>query len=119
MKVGERAPLYAVSSGKIALSKMSSAEFDDYLRTLTFDAITPHTITSKRRLREEMPVVRQSGFAYSREEFTPGITGNSKDSFIDTLSIRGILTNDFGVGGDPSVGVFKNDLYQGRNGAVQ
>jgi len=50
--------------------------------------------------------------------FTPGITGDSKDSFIDTLSIRGILTNDFGVGGDPSVGVFKNNLYQGRNGAV-
>jgi len=50
--------------------------------------------------------------------YTPGITGNSKDSFIDTLSIRGIVTNDFGVGGDPSVGVFKNNLYQGRNGEV-
>ncbi len=51
-------------------------------------------------------------------KFTPGITGDSKDSFIDTLSIRGIITNDFGVGGDPSVGVFKNNLYQGRNGEV-
>jgi iron complex outermembrane receptor protein len=51
-------------------------------------------------------------------KFTPGITGDSKDSFIDTLSIRGIVTNDFGVGGDPSVGVFKNNIYQGRNGEV-
>ncbi len=51
-------------------------------------------------------------------KFTPGITGNSKDSFIDTLSIRGIVTNDFGIGGDPSVGVFKNNIYQGRNGEV-
>jgi len=50
--------------------------------------------------------------------FTPGMTGNSKDSFIDTLNVRGVLTNDFGVGGDPSVGIFKNNLYQGRNGAV-
>ncbi len=75
MKVGERGPLYAVSSGKIALSKMSSAEFDDYLKTVTFEAITPQTITAKRRLREEMMAVRQSSFAYSREEFTPGITG--------------------------------------------
>ncbi len=50
--------------------------------------------------------------------YTPGITGNSHDSFIDTLSIRGIITNDFGVGGDPSVSIFKNNLYQGRNGAV-
>lgn len=50
--------------------------------------------------------------------FTPGMTGNSKDSFIDTLNVRGVLTNDFGVGGDPSIGIFKNNLYQGRNGAV-
>lgn len=50
--------------------------------------------------------------------FTPGITGNSLDSFIDFVNVRGILTNDFGVGGDPSVGFFKNGLYQGRNGAV-
>lgn len=51
-------------------------------------------------------------------KFTPGLTGNSADSFIDVLSMRGILTNDFGVGGDPSIGLFKNGLYQGRNGAV-
>ncbi len=50
--------------------------------------------------------------------FTPGVTGNSQDSFIDTLQVRGILTNDFGVGGDPSIGFFKNNIYQGRNGAV-
>lgn len=50
--------------------------------------------------------------------YTPGLTGNSKDSFIDTLQIRGINTYDFGVGGDPSIGFFKNGLYQGRNGSV-
>ena len=50
--------------------------------------------------------------------FTPGVTGNSFDSFIDQISIRGIITNEFGVGGDPSIGFFKNGLYQGRNGAV-
>ncbi len=50
--------------------------------------------------------------------YSPGVTGNSKDSFIDAVAIRGIRTQDFGVGGDPSVGFFKNGLYQGRNGAV-
>ncbi len=50
--------------------------------------------------------------------FTPGISGNSFDSFIDFVNVRGIVTNDFGVGGDPSVGFFKNGLYQGRNGVV-
>ncbi|MBP6725005.1 MAG: TonB-dependent receptor, partial [Halioglobus sp.] len=49
---------------------------------------------------------------------TPGVTGNSKDSFIDVVSVRGIITNDFGVGGDPSIGLYKNYLYQGRNGSA-
>lgn len=51
-------------------------------------------------------------------KFAPGFAGDSKDSFIDYINIRGISTNDFGVGGDPSVGFFKNGLYQGRNGVV-
>lgn len=50
--------------------------------------------------------------------FTPGVTGNSKDSFIDYVSVRGIRTVDFGNGGDPSVSFYKNGLYQGRTGAV-
>ncbi len=50
--------------------------------------------------------------------FTPGVTGNSQDSFIDAISVRGIRTQDFGVGGDPSAAFFKNELYEGRNGAV-
>ena len=50
--------------------------------------------------------------------FSPGVTGNSHDSFIDAISIRGVRTQDFGVGGDPSAAFFKNNLYEGRNGAV-
>jgi iron complex outermembrane receptor protein len=49
--------------------------------------------------------------------FTPGVSGNSKDSFLDTIAVRGITTNDFGNGGDPSLGVYKNGFYQGRNGS--
>ncbi|SEA18790.1 TonB-dependent receptor [Microbulbifer marinus] len=50
--------------------------------------------------------------------FTPGVTGNSQDSFIDAISLRGIRTQDFGIGGDPSAAFFKNDLYEGRNGSA-
>ncbi len=51
-------------------------------------------------------------------DFTPGFAGKSKDSFVDTISVRGIVTNDFGVGGDPSIGIFKDGVYQGRTGAA-
>lgn len=51
-------------------------------------------------------------------KFSPGFAGNTQDSFIDYVNVRGISTNDFGVGTDPSVAFFKNGFYQGRNGAV-
>jgi len=51
-------------------------------------------------------------------QFTPGISGNTKDSFLDFVSVRGIRTIDFGNGGDPSVSLYKNGLYQGRTGAA-
>ena len=51
-------------------------------------------------------------------KFSPGITGNSQDSFLDTITVRGISTNDFGNGGDPSIGLYKNGNYQGRNGSA-
>ena len=49
--------------------------------------------------------------------FTPGISGNTKDSFIDFVSVRGIRTIDYGNGGDPSIALYKNGLYQGRAGS--
>ncbi len=50
--------------------------------------------------------------------FTPGFSGNSDDSYIDSLAIRGITSNDYGVGGDPSIGIFKDGVYQGRSGSA-
>jgi IclR family transcriptional regulator, acetate operon repressor len=75
MKVGEQAPLYAVSGGKIALAHMSAFELENYLLGIQFEAFTSKTIRTKRQLREEIQAVHKDGFAYSREEFTPGIIG--------------------------------------------
>jgi len=75
MKAGERAPLYAVSGGKIMLACMPQEQIRSYMENVRLEAITPQTITSITRLRKEIAAVRREGFAYSREEFTPGITG--------------------------------------------
>ncbi|MEP6388995.1 MAG: TonB-dependent receptor [Halioglobus sp.] len=50
--------------------------------------------------------------------FTPGLAGLSTDSFLDTLSVRGVSTNSFGIGGDSSVGIYKDGVYYGRNGSA-
>ncbi len=47
---------------------------------------------------------------------TPGLSGYGIDSCICTISIRGISVNNYGIGGDPSVGIFKNGVYSGTTG---
>jgi iron complex outermembrane receptor protein len=50
--------------------------------------------------------------------YTPGLAGESTDSFLDSISVRGISSNSFGIGGDSSIGIFKDGVYYGRNGAA-
>ncbi len=74
MKTGARAPLYAVSAGKIVLAELEPAALNEYLGRVALVSATPRTVRSKTRLRQEILQIRTGGFAYSHEEFTPGIT---------------------------------------------
>jgi DNA-binding IclR family transcriptional regulator len=56
------------------LSELRSQELSQYLARVTFAPVTPHTVRSKSRLKKEIQKVKATGFAYSREEFTLGIT---------------------------------------------
>jgi IclR family acetate operon transcriptional repressor len=74
MKIGARAPLYAVSAGKIVLAEFEADAFKRYLARAVLSPVTPLTIRSKTRLRQEIQKIKATGFAWSHEEFTPGIT---------------------------------------------
>lgn len=75
MRVGDLAPLYATSGGKVVLTFLPEMMAEDYLSRVVFEKITDKTISSIEQLREEMEVIRRDGVAYSFEEFTPGIIG--------------------------------------------
>jgi len=92
MKAGMSAPLYAVSAGKIVLAEQRPEELRDYLARVAFAPATPHTVRSKSRLKKEIQTVRATGFAYSREEFTLGITAiatavRSKTRFYGAINL--------------------------------
>lgn len=74
MKIGARAPLYAVSAGKIALAELDADALKDYLASVVLTAATPQTIRSKTQLKQEIRTIKSTGLAYSHDEFTPGIT---------------------------------------------
>jgi IclR family transcriptional regulator, acetate operon repressor len=92
MKVGARAPLYAVSTGKIMLTELAPDPLKQYLARVALAPITARTIRSKSRLLQEIRGVRTSGFAYSHEEFTSGITAvatgvHCQGRFIGALNV--------------------------------
>jgi DNA-binding IclR family transcriptional regulator len=75
MRVGDIGPLYALSGGKCMLAAMPDAMVNEYMSQVVFEQVTPKTISSTTELWREIAKVRQSGVAFSLEEFTPGISG--------------------------------------------
>lgn len=75
MKVGETAPLYAASGGKAILAFMPDKYYADYLKRIKFQAATENTILRQHDLDKQIREIRNSGIAYSKEEWIIGIVG--------------------------------------------
>ena len=75
MRLGDLAPLYATSGGKAILAHMPEPFLKTYLAQVKFEAATPATLKSAKALTRQLAAIRETGFAYSHEEWTPGIVG--------------------------------------------
>jgi DNA-binding IclR family transcriptional regulator len=67
VRIGERMPLHAGSSGKVLLAFMPSDEIEAVL-SKPLEKMTAHTITSKKDLLSELEVIRKRGYATSYGE---------------------------------------------------
>lgn len=75
MHVGDLAPLYATSSGKVILAHLPDELQKEYLAKMKLKRVTHNTIRSIDTLKKQLEAARRTGLAYSQEEFTPGIVG--------------------------------------------
>jgi DNA-binding IclR family transcriptional regulator len=69
---GMRQPVHASASGKAILAHLPQGELDAALLRLRLVRLTPHTITTKARLKEELESVRGCGYALDRCEHVDG-----------------------------------------------
>lgn len=65
---------YCTAVGKILLTLMSEAELSIYLHEIHFQALTPRTIVTAERLRQEIQSVREKGYAETHDEFCEGVS---------------------------------------------
>ena len=72
-QIGRRIPLYASGVGKILIMQESDHDILERLSSVSFEAFTPHTLTSKEAILEEIKAARCDGYAVDNEEHELGI----------------------------------------------
>jgi DNA-binding IclR family transcriptional regulator len=91
--VGQHIPLHATSNGKVLLCGLDDAGLDAVLGTLA--TYTPHTITGRAELREELDRVREQGYAVAIDELEVGLTAvaapirNAHGDVVASMSVSG------------------------------
>jgi IclR family pca regulon transcriptional regulator len=86
--VGRQAPAHAVSIGRILLAYEPEDALLEYLDRVKLKKLTPHTITSKVKLREAIETARIAGYSIIDQELEVGLGSLSvpvRDSFGRTL----------------------------------
>jgi len=109
----------AVASASFGVGQLSAAQIEEIIVT-----------TQKREQSLQDVPISVSAFTGSFIDkaqisdakavalLTPGVSGDTDDSFLDSMNVRGISTNDFGVGAEPSIGVYQDGIYLGRTGGA-
>jgi len=91
--VGQHIPLHATSNGKVLLSGLDEDAVKELLGTLS--RYTPTTITKKGKLREELDLVREQGYAVAVDELEEGLTAvaapirNAHGDVVASMSVSG------------------------------
>jgi IclR family pca regulon transcriptional regulator len=67
---GAKLPCYAASMGKVLLSGLRENELTQRINKIEFTPLTPKTILSKEKLREEITEIRRKGYAISDQELS-------------------------------------------------
>jgi DNA-binding IclR family transcriptional regulator/sugar lactone lactonase YvrE len=71
--LGQRKPLHCTSQGKALLAALPAPQRDALVKELTLSALTPNTITDRRRLQAELKLTAARGWALDDEEIVPGV----------------------------------------------
>lgn len=90
-RLGAPRPAYCTALGKALLAYQDPSVVAAYLHSTDLKALTPTTITSAARLKEELRRIRRSGIALDEQEFSHGIRCVAAPVFNFTSSVVAAL----------------------------
>jgi DNA-binding IclR family transcriptional regulator len=94
-RAGAILPAYCTALGKTLLAGRPDSEVAAWAATQTFTALTPHTITSAKRLLEEVRATRERGYAVDEQEHELDVRcvaapiRNHRSEIVAAISIAG------------------------------
>lgn len=94
-RIGTRAPMYCTAVGKVLLSAMNAAKYQEVVKTIQFLKVTPYSIDSADSLTTEINLVKNQKFAIDEQEITVGVRClafpiyNFKGEIIASFSVSG------------------------------
>lgn len=94
--VGDRFGLHHTALGKALLAFMGEGERDALLEKIDMEPLTPNTIDSVEKLKEELARVRERGYAVDDQESLPGLRCvaapiRSLDGVMAAMSVSGSI----------------------------
>lgn len=75
LEPGEQAPLHCTAGGKLFLAHLEESERNRLMRIMTYQSMTPATITDPEALKLELQRLRKLGVGIDDEEFIVGMIG--------------------------------------------
>jgi IclR family pca regulon transcriptional regulator len=73
LATGSRVPAYATAIGKLLLAALPADEQRERIAEMTLRKRTPHTITTKKALREHLHEIQHTRLAVNHQELTAGL----------------------------------------------
>jgi IclR family transcriptional regulator, KDG regulon repressor len=74
-RVGSNVPLHSSSYGKLFLAYLPSQEQKRLLNSITFNRLTPDTISDPKQMKEEIKQTRKNGYALDQGETAADMAG--------------------------------------------
>lgn len=94
-QVGNRLPMYCTGVGKCMMAFLPEEYLQKYILNNELKAYTEFTITDKKKLMEQLEVIRQQGYAFDKEEIEIGLRciaapiKNYKNEIVAAISLSG------------------------------
>jgi iron complex outermembrane receptor protein len=118
----------SIAAGAASLAVAAPQDGEAAADVVMLDRITV-TAQSREQELQDVPIALQVVSAQMLDDvvardlsgidmFVPGLVVNGQQPTQPSFQLRGISTDDFGIGTDPAVGVYVDGVYAGRGGGV-